>query len=92
MAEAGASLVLVAGETSGDNLGAGLIAALKARRPGLRFAGVAGPRMVAAGCEPWADAEGIAVMGLFEVLKHLPSFLRLRRQLEARTLAARPAA
>jgi lipid-A-disaccharide synthase len=92
MADAGASIVLVAGETSGDNLGAALIEALKARRPGLKFEGVAGPRMVAAGCSAWASSEGLAVMGLFEVLKHLPAILRLRKSLEARTCAAHPAA
>jgi lipid-A-disaccharide synthase len=85
-------LVLVAGETSGDNLGAGLIAALRARRPGLGFEGVAGPAMAAAGCSAWASAERLAVMGLIEVVRHLPDLLRLRRAVEARTLAAPTAA
>jgi hypothetical protein len=84
-------IVLVAGETSGDNLGAGLIEALRARRPELVFEGIAGPRMRAAGCTPWADAERLSVMGLVEVLRHLPDLFRLRREIEARTLAARPA-
>jgi lipid-A-disaccharide synthase len=92
MTEAGAAIVLVAGETSGDNLGAALITALKARRPGLSFQGVAGPKMIAAGCAPWAASEELSVMGLFEVLKHLPAMLRLRRGLEARAAALRPAA
>jgi lipid-A-disaccharide synthase len=85
-------VVLVAGETSGDNLGAALIAALQARRPELRFMGVPGPRMAAAGCEAWAGAERLAVMGLFEVLRHLPDLLALRRQVVAQTLAAAPLA
>jgi lipid-A-disaccharide synthase len=85
-------LVLVAGETSGDNLGAGLIAALAARRPGLRFEGVAGPAMSAAGCSAWASAERLAVMGLVEVLRHLPDLFRLRHAVEARALAAPTAA
>jgi lipid-A-disaccharide synthase len=84
-------IVLVAGETSGDNLGAQLIHALRARLPGARFAGVAGPRMIAAGCEPWERAESLAVMGLIEVLPHLPRLLRIRRELVARVLRERPA-
>jgi lipid-A-disaccharide synthase len=83
-------IVLVAGETSGDNLGAHLIEALRARVPGARFAGIAGPRMIAAGCEAWERADDLAVMGLFEVLPHLPRLLRIRRNLLARVLAQRP--
>ena len=83
-------IVLVAGETSGDNLGAHLIEALRARLPGARFAGIAGPRMIAAGCEAWERAEDLAVMGLFEVIPHLPRLLRIRRNLRARVLAQRP--
>lgn len=84
-------IVLVAGETSGDNLGAPLIEALRARIPNARFAGVAGPRMIAAGCEPWERAESLAVMGLFEIIPHLPRLLRIRRELIARVLRERPA-
>jgi lipid-A-disaccharide synthase len=83
-------IVLVAGETSGDNLGAHLIEALRARLPRARFAGIAGPRMIAAGCEVWQRAEDLAVMGLFEILPHLPRLLRIRRDLRARVLAERP--
>jgi len=83
-------IVLVAGETSGDNLGAHLIEALRARLPGARFAGIAGPRMIAAGCEAWQRAEDLAVMGLFEIIPHLPRLLRIRRELRARVLAERP--
>ena len=80
----------VAGESSGDQLGAALIDALRARVPRLECFGVAGPRMIAAGCEAWANAEELAVMGLAEVLKHLPRLLRLRRRLVERFVAARP--
>lgn len=83
--------MLVAGEASGDNLGAQLIEALRERLPGARFAGIAGPRMLAAGCEPWEHAEHLAVMGLFEVLPHLPRLLAIRRRLMKRVLAERPA-
>jgi lipid-A-disaccharide synthase len=72
---------LVAGEASGDTLGAGLIEALRALEPDAEFVGMAGPKMIAAGCEPWYRAEEIAVMGFFEVLPHLPRILALRREL-----------
>jgi lipid-A-disaccharide synthase len=81
---------LVAGESSGDNLGAALIEAIKARAPGTRFVGVAGPRMLAAGCERLAHAEELAVMGLFEVLHHLPRLLKLRRRIRDAMLELRP--
>ena len=80
---------IVAGESSGDLLGAALIEALRARGPVECF-GVAGPRMVAAGCAAWAQAEELAVMGLTEVLRHLPRLLTLRRRLAARLARARP--
>jgi len=57
---------VVAGEASGDLLGAGMIAALRARHPDAQFEGVAGTLMRAAGCEAWEDAEALAVMGLIE--------------------------
>lgn len=81
---------LVAGEASGDTLGAALITALRERLPGARFCGVAGPKMRAAGCESWADAEELALMGLAEIVRHLPRLLRLRRELTAKFLDARP--
>lgn len=81
---------IVAGESSGDQLGAALIAALRERVPELQCFGVAGPKMIAAGCEAWAGAEELAVMGLTEVLAHLPRLLRLRASLTARFLAFRP--
>jgi lipid-A-disaccharide synthase len=81
---------IVAGEHSGDTLGAALIEALRARVPEAQFFGVAGPKMLAAGCEPWATAEELGVMGLAEVVRHLPRLLRLRAHLRQRFLAARP--
>jgi lipid-A-disaccharide synthase len=83
-------IAVVAGETSGDQLGAALIGALRARAPGLQVRGVCGPLMRAAGCEPIADAHELAVMGLVEVLAHLPRLLRLRRRLRREILAWRP--
>jgi lipid-A-disaccharide synthase len=81
---------IVAGEHSGDTLGAALIGALRARVPQAQFFGVAGPKMLAAGCERWASSEELAVMGLAEVLTHLPRLLRLRGALLERFRAARP--
>lgn len=81
---------LVAGESSGDRLGAALIRALRAREPNARFAGVAGPAMAAEGCEAWASSDALAVMGLFEVARQLPGLLRLRRAVRRRFLAERP--
>jgi len=83
-------IVLVAGEASGDNLGAGLIQALRQQWPDAEFAGIGGKAMRAAGCETWFDAEALAVMGLVEILRHLPRLLRLRRQLRTRVLAWKP--
>jgi lipid-A-disaccharide synthase len=81
---------LVAGESSGDQLGAALITAIRARVPDARFYGVCGPKMQALGCEVWASADELAVMGLTEVLHHLPRLLRLRRNLVERFQAERP--
>ena len=81
---------LVAGESSGDLLGAGLITAVRQRVPDAVFEGVAGPEMIAAGCERWADSDELAVMGVVEPLKHLPRLLRLRRSLISRWREAPP--
>src|SRR6202789_267078 len=81
---------LVAGEASGDTLGADLIHALHRLAPGTTFFGVAGPKMQAAGCEVWEPSESLAVMGLFEVLRDLPRLVRLLARIRERFLAARP--
>ena len=86
----GPAFGLVAGEASGDNLGGPLIEALEESAPGSRFFGIAGPRMVAAGCEAWFPADELAVMGLAEILRHLPRLLRLRRDLLRRFVAVAP--
>jgi lipid-A-disaccharide synthase len=83
-------IALVAGEQSGDQLGAGLIRELRQRAPTAEFMGICGPRMAAEGCERWAHSEKLAVMGLFEVLSHLPSLLRVRATARRRLLEERP--
>jgi len=82
--------ILVAGEASGDLLGAGLIAGLRERYPTATFAGVGGPRMRAAGFDAWHASDELAVMGLAEVVRHLPRLLALRRDVRRRTLASGP--
>ncbi|WP_137124419.1 lipid-A-disaccharide synthase [Roseomonas sp. HF4] len=69
---------LVAGEASGDVLGARLVAALRRRRPDLEFAGIGGPRMAEQGIESLFDYRELALMGLLEVL---PKVFRLKRLL-----------
>ncbi|HET7656076.1 MAG TPA: lipid-A-disaccharide synthase [Luteimonas sp.] len=90
MSAHGKRFALVAGEASGDQLGAGLVEALKQRYPDAEFAGIGGQAMRAAGMDTWHDAGELAVMGLAEVLRHLPRLLRLRRELRERVLAWRP--
>lgn len=83
--------ILVAGEASGDLLGAGLIRALRERFPDARFAGIGGAQMAATGMQIWHPAEKLSVMGLVEVLTHLPALLAVRRDVCKRTLLIRPA-
>ena len=83
-------IALVAGETSGDTLGAALIEALRRKFPTAEFAGVAGRKMKAAGCTAWHDIDELAVMGLTEVLTHLPRLMRLRASLRRQILDWRP--
>ncbi|MFC5741904.1 lipid-A-disaccharide synthase [Dyella tabacisoli] len=83
-------IALIAGEDSGDQLGADLIVALRQRYPSARFVGIGGARMQAQGFESWYDIGELSVMGFAEVIRHLPRLLRLRKSLVARLLEARP--
>ncbi|MDZ7854462.1 MAG: lipid-A-disaccharide synthase [Halomonas sp.] len=81
---------LVAGELSGDLLGAGLMRALKARHPGVEFRGIGGSRMIAEGIDSRFPLETLSVMGLVEVIRHLPGLVRVRRELRRDALSWQP--
>ncbi len=85
-------LGILAGEASGDSLGAGLMAALGRRYPRVRFVGIGGPQMLAQGLEPLAPMERLQVNGLVDPVRRLPDLIRLLRQLVRRYDASRPAA
>jgi lipid-A-disaccharide synthase len=86
-------IFLLAGEPSGDLLGARLIEAMRKRGPsGLRFVGVGGERMVAAGLEPFFPQKELAHFGLAELLVHVPNLLRRIRQTIAEVKRLHPAA
>jgi lipid-A-disaccharide synthase len=85
-----ARVYIVAGEMSGDLLGASLMRALKARHPQVEFRGIGGPGMIAEGIDTRFPLETLSVMGLVEVLKHLPELIRVRRALRADALAWKP--
>ncbi len=84
------TIALVAGEASGDQLGATLMHALQAQDPDIRFAGIGGPLMQAEGLDCWWDYSELAVMGLFEVIRHIPRLAGLRHQLMQRVLELQP--
>ena len=83
-------IALVAGEASGDQLGAALVEQLRQRYPQARFVGIGGKRMQEAGVDAWWDTQELSVMGLFEVLAHFPRLLKIRRELHRRLLELRP--
>ena len=81
---------MVAGEASGDLLAAHLIAALKARRPGIEFAGIGGPKMIAEGFESHFPMDRLSVRGYSEALRHYREIMGIRRKLARGMLADRP--
>ncbi|WP_338036015.1 lipid-A-disaccharide synthase [Halorhodospira abdelmalekii] len=83
-------IALLAGEPSGDVLGGALMRALQEQCPGLSFEGVGGAQMQAAGLQPVAPMDGLALVGLSEIVRHLPRLLRLRRALVERWRNAPP--
>lgn len=83
---------LIAGEASGDLLGARLMHALKQQCAGVRFAGIGGPRMVAEGLTPFFPQQELAHFGIFELLRHIPHILKRIKQTIAEVKHLRPAA
>jgi lipid-A-disaccharide synthase len=83
-------VALMAGEASGDMLGAHLLTALKERLPRLDAFGIGGPRMQSAGMQSWYPMEWFAVRGYVEVIRSLPKLLRVRREFKRRLLADPP--
>lgn len=81
---------IIAGEASGDILGAALIDAIRQRAPGAQFEGVGGSLMLDTGFHSLFAMEKLSVMGLVEPLKKLPELLRLRKQLVQHFLADPP--
>src|SRR6267142_6511959 len=81
---------MVAGEASGDLLGGHLMAALKARRSGIEFAGIGGPRMLGEGFESRYPMEKLSVRGYAELLGHLGEIMAIRRKLAQHLLEAPP--
>jgi len=88
--EASPLIAILAGEDSGDQLGADLIVALHQRYPQARFVGIGGARMQHEGFDSWYDIRELSLFGFSEVVRHLPRLLRLRKVLVARLLRERP--
>ncbi|MCX8601666.1 MULTISPECIES: lipid-A-disaccharide synthase [unclassified Gilliamella] len=84
------TIALVAGETSGDILGAGLIRSLKQHHPNIHFVGIAGPLMQAQGCQAWYEMDELSVMGIVEVLGRLRRILAIRKDITKRLIALKP--
>lgn len=83
-------IAIVAGEASGDALGASLVDAIRQRLPDAQFAGIGGPKMQSAGVETLYPMDKLAVRGYVEVLKHLRELLSMRRELRRKIIKARP--
>jgi lipid-A-disaccharide synthase len=83
-------VAIIAGEASGDNIGAGLIKAVRERQPDAVFEGIGGPRMTDAGCFSLYPMERLSVMGLVEVVRHLPGLLSMRRDIRRHFLETPP--
>lgn len=81
---------MIAGEPSGDLLGAGLVREIRRFYPEARFYGIAGPAMLAEGVSSWVPMERLSIMGLVEVVRHLPEILKIRRHVVRRFEALQP--
>lgn len=81
---------IVAAEPSGDQLAAGLMQAIKNKNPDVMFEGIGGPLMEKVGIDSWFAMDSLSVMGVFELLRHLPELFKIRGQLIKRWLAKPP--
>jgi lipid-A-disaccharide synthase len=84
------SIMLVAGELSGDQIGANLVKILRKKYPKARIYGVVGPKMQAAGCEEIGNINQLSVMGLVEVIKHLPRILKFKKKIVQYAISNKP--
>lgn len=80
---------MVAGEKSGDILGSGLISALKGMYSNITFVGIAGSLMQRNGCNSWYNMDELSLLGIFEIITHLPRLLRIRSELFKRFIATK---
>ena len=83
-------IALSAAETSGDLIASSLIVALKQNQPNCEIDGLAGDKMVEAGCNRLWNMNEVNVMGLSEVVKKLPSILKLRRKITRHYISKKP--
>lgn len=81
---------IIAGEASGDILGAGLLTALKESNPDLQVSGIAGPKMMEVGCEKIYNMESLSMMGFVDPLLHLPELIKIRRGIYKHFLKENP--
>ncbi|MRR13696.1 lipid-A-disaccharide synthase, partial [bacterium] len=83
-------VLMIAGEASGDLHGAGVVRAIRARRPGAEIFGIGGDRMRAEGMDLTFHCADLSFMGFFEVVRNLPTVLRVERKLTALLEERRP--
>jgi lipid-A-disaccharide synthase len=84
------SIGIVAGEVSGDILGADLISAIRKLSPDAQFVGIGGDKMKSAGCQCLFPSESLSVMGISEVFRHFPQLLHIRKTIKNYFLNNRP--
>ena len=83
-------IMIVAGEASGDSHSAKLVRELRDSAGDVEFFGCAGPKMREAGVEAIVNADGLSVVGLPEIARALPTFIRAFRRLKSAAIARRP--